>query len=225
LGGRQMGPWVAALSASASSSSAWSLLGVSGAAYAWGLSALWLIPACIGGFALNWFVVAPKLRAQSASSGALTVTDVLAGPRGATRPGAQAVARVASAIVIVSLLVYVASQFHGAGKTFAQTFDMDLRAAVLLGAGIVSLYTLLGGFWAVSITDTIQGFVMAAAAVVVPVAAIDAVGGFAGMWAGIQSSSVEGFASFGRGFAPISAIGFVVGLLGIGIGYPGQPHV
>ena len=47
LGGRKLGPAVAALSASASSSSAWSLLGVSGAAFAWGLPAIWLIPATL----------------------------------------------------------------------------------------------------------------------------------------------------------------------------------
>ena len=34
LGGRGLGPWVASISAAASSSSAWSLLGVSGAAFA-----------------------------------------------------------------------------------------------------------------------------------------------------------------------------------------------
>lgn len=62
LGGRGLGPWVAAISASASSSSAWTLLGVSGAAYAWGLPALWLFPATVGGFLLNWVWVAPRLR-------------------------------------------------------------------------------------------------------------------------------------------------------------------
>ncbi|NNC76643.1 MAG: sodium/proline symporter, partial [Woeseiaceae bacterium] len=61
LAGRGLGPWVAAISASASSSSAWTLLGVSGAAYAWGLPALWLFPATVGGFLLNWLWVAPRL--------------------------------------------------------------------------------------------------------------------------------------------------------------------
>lgn len=225
LGGRRMGPWVAALSASASSSSAWSLLGVSGAAYSWGLGAAWLIPSCIGGFLINWYLIAPRLRRYSAAHGALTVTDVLSGPRGPDAPGAMAVARVASAIVLVSLLVYVASQFHGAGKTFAETFDMELRSAVLLGAAIVSFYTLLGGFWAVSLTDTIQGFVMAGAAVVVPIAALIAVGGLDALWAGMQASTVTGYASLTRDMTPVVALGFVVGLLGIGIGYPGQPHV
>ena len=122
LGGRRLGPWVAALSASASSSSAWTLLGVSGAAYAWGLSALWIVPACVGGFALNWYVLAPRLRSHSAAEGSITVTDVLAG----TGELARTIRVVASSIVIVSLVTYVASQFQGAGKTFAETFEVSM---------------------------------------------------------------------------------------------------
>ena len=101
------------------------------------------------------------------AEGSLTVTDVLAGPPGT--PGSTAIRRLCTAIVLVSLLAYVAAQFQGAGKTFHQTFAMSMPAAVLLGGGIIVLYTLLGGFWAVSITDTLQGLVMAGAAVIVPV--------------------------------------------------------
>lgn len=223
LGGRQLGPVVAALSASASSSSAWTLMGVSGAAYLWGVSAVWLLPACVGGFLLNWYVLAPRLRAYSHRTGALTVTDVLAGPR--HEPGARWVARTASAIVLISLLAYVASQFHGAGKTFAETFEMDLVTAVLLGSGIIIVYTLLGGFWAVSVTDALQGLVMAGASIAVPIAAFGAVGGWGGMMAGVAASPVEGFGSLTRNMTTAGGVGFVAGLLGIGLGYPGQPHV
>ena len=82
LGGRNLGAAVAALSASASSSSAWSLLGVSGAAFAWGLPAVWLIPSTLGGFLINWFLIAPRLSRQSRESGALTLTEFIAGPPG-----------------------------------------------------------------------------------------------------------------------------------------------
>ena len=54
LGGRRLGPLVAAISASASSSSAWTLLSVSGMAYLWGWPALWLFPATLSGFIINW---------------------------------------------------------------------------------------------------------------------------------------------------------------------------
>lgn len=223
LGGRRLGPWVAAISASASSSSAWTLLGVSGAAYAWGLGALWILPACVGGFLLNWLLLGPRLRRLSADDGSLTVTDVLAGPPGS--PGSRAVRGLCTAIVLLSLLAYVAAQFQGAGKTFHQTFAMDTPTAVLLGAGIIVLYTLLGGFWAVSITDTLQGLVMAAAAVLVPAVALGAVGGPGALYEALAQVDAPGYGSLVRGLPGAAALGFVLGLLGIGLGYPGQPHV
>ena len=78
LAGRGLGPWVAAISASASSSSAWTLLGVSGAAYAWGLPALWLFPATVGGFLINWVWVAPRLRRLAHEEHAVTLSEVIA---------------------------------------------------------------------------------------------------------------------------------------------------
>ena len=213
LGGRQLGPWVAAISASASSSSAWTLLGVSGAAYQWGLGAVWLLPSCVGGFVLNWFVLAPALRRASHRTGALTVTELLAGKH-------RGIAAVASAIVLLSLCTYVAAQFQGAGKTFNETFGWSIESSILLGSAIVVVYTLLGGFWAVSLTDTIQGLLMAATAVLLPVAALMSVG-----IDQLVTEAPEGFFSLTRNMAPAAAAGFIFGLLGIGLGYPGQPHV
>ncbi|MFQ5738868.1 MAG: sodium/proline symporter [Acidobacteriota bacterium] len=223
LGGRRIGPLVAALSAAASSSSAWTLLGVSGAAYAWGLSALWIFPSCVGGFLLNWYVLAPALRQVSHERGAITVTEVLAGPPG--RPLRGAISLAASLIILVSLGAYVASQFQGAGKTFSETFGLSPTTSILIGSGIVILYTLLGGFWAVSLTDTLQGLVMVAAAVVLPSASLLAVGGPEGLMVGLSSVQVEGFLSLTQNLPVAAAVGFILGLLGIGIGYPGQPHV
>ena len=224
LGGRRLGPAVAALSAAASSSSVWTLLGVSGFAYAKGLAAIWLLPACVGGFALNWFVLAPALRRRAHASRAITVTELLAGPPG-TR-GRRAVVLLASAIVLVSLLTYVAAQFHGAGVAFVATFDMDFAHAVLIGSGVVVFYTLLGGFWAVSLTDTLQGLLMAVAAMVLPVLALLRVdlSALAGDLSGDPSAGGLLAAATG-GLAPAAAFGLVLGLLGIGLGYPGQPHV
>jgi sodium/proline symporter len=221
LGGRRLGAMVAALSASASSSSAWTLLGVSGAAYAWGVSAIWLFPACVGGFCLNWFLLAPRLRRLSHRSGALTTTDVLAGHG----PGSHRLRVLASLIILVSLCTYIASQFQGAGKTFSETFDLPLHGSILIGSGIVVLYTLLGGFWAVSLTDTLQGMMMALSALVIPVAAVVAVGGPAAVVEGMGAVPVDGYMSPVRGAPLVVGAGFVLGLLGIGLGYPGQPHV
>ncbi len=223
LGGRGLGPVVAAISAAASSSSAWTLLGVSGAAYVWGVSSLWIFPSCVGGFLLNWFLLAPALQRYSHRNGDITVTEVLAGPHGA--PCRRAVSVTASLIVLASLGTYVASQFQGAGKTFSETFGISITSSILIGSGIVVFYTLLGGFWAVSVTDTLQGGVMALSAALLPVAALIGVGGVSGLAQGLSQVEVDGYMSLTRNLPPVAALGFILGLLGIGIGYPGQPHV
>jgi sodium/proline symporter len=220
LAGRGLGAWVAAISASASSSSAWTLLGVSGAAYAWGLPALWIFPSTVGGFLVNWAWVAPRLQRLAAAEKAVTLSEVIAPPAIGRRR--HVVLRVAALIIVFCFTFYIASQFEAAGKAFESVFDLSKESSILIGAAIVLIYTLLGGFWAVSVTDTLQGLLMFAAAVLLPVAALAAVGGFGAL--------ADGLAAVGDSGSPIGAGGlvavfFVLGILGIGIGYPGQPHV
>lgn len=216
LGGRQLGGWVAALSASASSSSAWTLLGVSGAAYAWGLSAIWLFPATVGGFLLNWFVIAPRLMKASRADGSLTLTQFVAGSGSWSRR----IRLLSSVVIVFSFLFYIAAQFQAAGLAFASSFGLSAHISIAVGVAVVVAYTLLGGFWAVSVTDSLQGLLMVVAAVILPVAALIAVGG--------PGALAEAFAEGAGAFGPragIVAVGFVMGTLGIGLGYPGQPHV
>ncbi len=219
LGGRKLGPWVAALSASASSSSAWTLLGVSGAAYLWGLPAIWLFPATLSGFLLNWFWVAPRLSVHSQRIGALTLTDVLA-----TSDSGESIKELrwmASVIILFSFVFYIASQFDAAGQSFQSTFGMNKNSSIILGAGIILIYTLLGGFWAVSVSDTLQGFMMALSAIILPVVAVTKAG-FGEIISNLSSQSLFLAPS---GMGGIVALGFILGTMGIGIGYPGQPHV
>jgi sodium/proline symporter len=235
LGGRKLGPLVAALSASASSSSAWSLLGVSGAAFAWGLPAIWLIPATLSGFLINWYLIAPRLARQSRAGGAITLTEFIAGPRG--DPARLTIMRLGAAVILFSFTFYIAAQFQAAGTTFASVLEVPLGTAIVIGAAVVLIYVWLGGFWAASVTDTVQGLLMAFSALLLPLLALASVGGplelaaslvpdataaggggaaeLAGHWTGLWT---------GQASLP-AAIGFVLGLFGIGLGYPGQPHV
>src|SRR6056297_2312006 len=203
LGGRRLGPWLAALSGSASSSSAWTLLAVSGAAYSWGLSALWLFPATLGGFLINWFLIAP------AEFGAARKT----------------VLRVAAVIVLFCFIFYIASQFEGAGKAFQSHFGWPREAAILTGVAIVLAYTFLGGFWAVSVSDMVQGLMMVAAAVLVPAAALVALGGVGELAPRLVATASPIELSLTGPFTGAMGVAFVLGTLGIGLGYPGQPHV
>jgi sodium/proline symporter len=223
LAGRGLGPWVAAISASASSSSAWTLLGVSGAAYAWGLPALWLFPATVGGFVLNWLWVAPRLQRLAREEGAITLSEVIAPAKiGAMR---QLILRAAALIIVFCFIFYIASQFEAAGKAFESVFGLSKQTSILVGAGIVLAYTILGGFWAVSVTDSIQGLLMVVAAIVLPASALFAVGGFDPLVGGLVELGNTGSPIVDSAFGALTGLFFVLGLFGIGINYPGQPHV
>ena len=223
LGGRRLGPAVAALSASTSSSSAWSLLGVSGAAYAWGLQAAWLLPAVLTGFVINWYWVAPRLYGASRDSNALTLVEFLAGPR--EQAGSRPIRWLGALAILFSFTFYVASQFQAAGDTFASVLPVDRGTAISIGALIVLAYVLLGGFWAASVSDALQGLLMLAIAIVLPLAAVAAVGGPGSMLAGLGALDEPGLLAIVDQPDRLSALVFVAGLFGIGLGYPGQPHV
>jgi len=223
LGGRGLGPFVAALSYSASAASAWTLLGLSGAAWVLGLPALWIAVGATLTMLVAWFWIAPRLMNWTRERGQITLTDFLvddvSGPQRAVLVG------LVSMIILVSFTMYVAAQFQGAGQTFASTFGWSIQASIAIGAAIILVYTLLGGFWAVSVTDSIQGGLMAVTAVLLPVAALVAVGGPAGLIEGLHASTTPEQLSFTGGHAGLIGIGVVVGGLAVGIGTFGQPQL
>ncbi len=223
LGGRQLGPWVAGLSASASSSSAWSLLGVSGTAYAVGMEAFWFLPGVLGGYLFSWFWVAPRLREAAEQDDAVTLSELLFGRYDIN--GSNPVIRSASIIILVSFMFYVAAQFQGAGLAFSSSFDLTPTVAILVGAFIVLIYTLIGGFWAVAVTDAVQAALMVSVAALLPVLCLFEIGGFSGLLDGMAAVDDEVFRSFTGKYSGLAAVGFVLGMLGPGVAYCGQPHV
>lgn len=213
LSGRRLGPWVAALAQGATQSSAWTLAGVSGAAFLWGRSAAWIWVSVVSGYVVNWLWIAPRLRRLSAADGSLSLVQLLFG--GAARRRQR---RVAAVIILLSFLFYVAAQFEAAGQAFAVTLGLPVAACIAIGAAITVAYTLAGGFWAASVTDFVQGMLMLVIAVVLPAAGIAAVGGFDAVLAAADAPSPSAPAAAG-------GVAFIAGVFGIGLGAFGQPHV
>jgi len=222
LGGRSLGPFVAAISYAASASSAWTLLGVSGAAFATGLGAIWMLPGIVSAHIITWFWLAPKMHRQSHQHQHMTFSDVIAHrTNGAQR---RIILMIASLIILICFICYIASQFQAAGNTFSSNFSINRHESIILGGIIILIYTWLGGFWAVSVTDAAQGTLMLIAAVALPVTALFAVGGIDGLIQGMSSVSTPEQLSFNAGNVGMLGIGFAFGLAFIGLGAFGQPQ-
>lgn len=223
LGGRALGPWVAGLSYAASTSSAWVLLGFSGFVYAVGLSALWMVPGILGGYVVMWVWFGPRMRAESAAENQVTLGEFLAAR--ATGTGRIAILWAGALLVLFCFIFYIAAQFGAAAIAFENQFALGRLESVLIGAGIILLYSLLGGFWAVSFTDTLQGAMMALIAILLPVLTLIAAGGPVEVWAALQATAPEGYLSLTGNRAFFIFIGFALGVAGIGLGTFGQPQL
>jgi sodium/proline symporter len=230
LAGRSLSGPVAALSASASSESGWVTLGLVGWAFAHGVSAYWVIPGCLLGYLFNWFVLAGKMNDRARALSALTLPDFFAFNFNERKPLLRTLAVL---VILAAMLAYVSGQFAAAGKAFSASFDgVDYRVGVLIGAAIVLVYTVTGGFRAVCWTDFLQALLMVGALVVFPVYLLLAHGGYGFVTNQLAAATPEGMPEgellrFIPSMAGPALIGFLLGhgALGINFGYPGQPHV
>ena len=221
--GTGLGPWVAGLSYAASTSSAWVLLGFTGLVFTKGFVALWLIPGIFGGYILTWLVMGPRLNAETAVRGHITIIDFITGDLEA---GWKRVVGIVCALMILFCFVfYISAQFQAAGTALVGVLDVNNTQAILLGAAVIVIYCLLGGFWAASVTDTLQAGVMMIACILVPVAAFMAAGGFAHISHGLNTNVPAEYFSFTGGAVGMAGIGAAMGLMGTGLGALGQPQL
>lgn len=176
LGGRNMGPTVSALSAGASDMSSWLLMGLPGALYVAGLLNAWIAIGLSVGMFLNWLFVAKRLRIYTeVIDNSITIPDYFE-----TRfSDDKHILRLISAIVILVFFVsYISSGLIAGAKLFEQTFHIDYQLSLMIGAGIIVVYTFFGGYLAVCWTDLLQGMLMMLALIVVPIVMLDKIGGF-----------------------------------------------
>ena len=167
LGGRSMGPWVTAMSAQASDMSAWLLMGLPGSILAFGLGQAWIGIGLALGTALNWILVARRLRRFSQAAGdAITLPQYLSN-RFVTKSKTLQV--VCAIVFLVCFTVYVASAFVAGANVFTSMFNIEKGTAMIIFAAILIVYTFLGGYKAVCWTDFFQGLLMLVAVLAVPI--------------------------------------------------------
>ena len=218
LADRDLNPWVAALSAGASDMSGWLLMGLPGTLYVSGLVEGWIAVGLTVGALANWLLVAPRLRAYTeVANNSITVPSFLDNRLHDTH---RLLRWSSGLIILVYFTFYVSSGMVSGGLFFKSSFGQEYHTGMLLLAGITVFYTFFGGFMGASYTDMVQGLLMLAALIAVPVVTIINLGGVGPVVESISQVSPDALSIFaGTTFAGI------VSSLAWGLGYFGQPHI
>ena len=215
LGGRQMGPWVSALSAGASDMSAWVLMGLPASIYAFGIGQAWVAIGLAIGYAVSWTVEAPRLRRFTiVANDAITVPQYLTNRFVSKSKALQIICAI---IFLAAYTIYAASSMKACGTLFHTVIGIDATLAMYLAAAIIVGYTFLGGFSAVCWTDFFQGMLMLAALLIAPIFALIVIKG-----GGAAESVADLPANYWNLFSSWKDI---VSGLGWGLGYFGMPHI
>lgn len=193
LGGRSLGPWIAAMSAEASDMSGWLLMGLPGVAYWCGVSdAAWTAIGLAVGTYLNWLLVARRLRSYSVVAGdAITIPEFFSAR---FREKKKVLLIISAFFILIFFTVYASSCFVTCGKLFSTLFGLPYQWMMIAGALFVIFYTVVGGFLAESASDFMQAMVMIFALSVVLITGTAAAGGFSAV--AENAAKIPGFASF-----------------------------
>ncbi|MBE7081232.1 MAG: sodium/proline symporter PutP [Clostridiales bacterium] len=239
LGGRSLGPWVAAMSAEASDMSGWLLMGLPGVAYWCGLAdAAWTAIGLAVGTYVNWLIIAKRLRNYSVAAGnSITLPEFFSNRFNEKK---KVLLSISAIFILIFFTVYASSCFVTCGKLFSTLFDTDYHTMMILGAAFVVFYTFIGGFLAESASDFMQAIVMIFALVVVLVVGVVNAGGIGQvienaksidgyfMLTGIASPEVDANGVQISGlFGEAQPYGFlsIISTLAWGLGYFGMPQV
>ncbi|MBQ4837062.1 sodium/proline symporter PutP [Pseudoalteromonas luteoviolacea] len=216
LGGRNLPPSVAALSAGASDMSGWILMGLPGAMFLTGFSSTWIAVGLVIGAFLNYLLVAPRLRVYTeVANDAITIPDYFANR---FEDNSNALRIVSAIVIIVFFTLYTSSGVVAGGKLFENSFGMSYETGLYVTTGVVVLYTLFGGFLAVSLTDFVQGCIMFIALVLVPLVTFSLLE--QPLSATLNELNPEMLTWVGAG----GVIG-IISAMSWGLGYFGQPHI
>ena len=226
LGGRDLHPFVAALSAGASDMSGWLLMGLPGALFLTGMSEIWIVIGLVLGAWANWTWVAPRLRSYSEVAGnSITLPSFF---ENRLRDNSRALRVIAAIIIIFFFTFYVSSGMVAGGRYFESTFDGSYMTGMLVVAIVTVVYTFVGGFLAVSYTDVVQGLMMFSALVIVPIMALISLDNPAEIFSFASENpygtlGIENPDYFNL-VAGVSAA-VIIGNVAWGLGYFGQPHI
>ncbi|QLG50994.2 sodium:solute symporter family transporter [Natrinema halophilum] len=186
------GPVWVGLAVGATACSAAATLGNPGLVYSYGWSGMWYGYG-YGLMVIAWAVSAYQLNRFSRDLGANSLPDFFG------KRFQSPFLRAFSAIVTLFLAFYIAGQFAGASLAITEMTPLTYTNGILIGAGIIVLYVMIGGAHAEILNSAIQGAFMLILGVIVIAAGFMSVGGIGEMNAAVvaQNPSLGANSMFG----------------------------
>lgn len=223
IGGRSMGGLVLAMTLVATYTSASSFLGGPGLAADWGLTQSWVAAIQIGTAFLTLGVLGKKMAIISRRINAVSITDYFK-----ARYNSPAVVILCGLCLVVFFITQMVAQFIG-GATLVETVTgLPYWAGLALFGVIVILYTSIGGFKAVVMTDTLQGIIMTIGTFLLLFFVIKAGGGMGEITSQLNATNpgwdLLGKGPFSEGLSTLSP-GYMISFwVLVGVGVLGLPQ-
>lgn len=182
-GGRNLGPWVFALTYGSTYLSASTFIGNTGTAYKAGMAYLMMPVAQVVLLPLGLIFFSHGLRRVSVRLNAMTLPEYIS-----KRFKSNFASIIASVVIIIFMVPYMVGVIKGGALSLASLLGLSYEVAVFLVAGVACVYLIFGGYMARCYTDVIQGLLMAFGMLAVLVAGFFIVGGPTEIAAGVAAS-------------------------------------
>ncbi len=222
LAGRKLPYWVVAFSTNATGESGWLLLGLTGMGYAVGAQAYWVVVGEVIGVGLSWVLVSRRLKRLGDASESITVPDVLTAK---FNDSWHLIRGLAVLIILVMVTAYVSAQMIATGKAISSFTEMNYATGIFVGAAIIIGYTFVGGYKAVSYTDVLQGALMLAGLIFVPLVAIHSAGGWGQIVARLPDVEPGFLSMFSVAQGGIGGWIVLISFVGVGLPFLGVPQL
>lgn len=222
LAGKKLPFWVVAFSTNATGESGWLLLGLTGMGYAVGARAYWVVVGEVVGIALSWWLMSRRLKRLSDDTHSITVPDVLAAK---FKDRWHLIRGIGVCVILTMVTVYISAQMVATGKAVDSFTEFNYETGIYLGAAIIIAYTFIGGYKAVSYTDVLQGVLMLAGLIAVPLVAISSAGGWGSLSANLSAQDPALLNLFSFTSDGISGWVAVIGFLAVGLPFLGVPQL
>jgi sodium/proline symporter len=222
LAGKKLPFWVVAFSTNATGESGWLLLGLTGMGYAVGAQAYWVVVGEILGIALSWWLMSRRLKRFADATDSITVPDVLAAR---FNERWHLIRGIAVVIILTMVTIYITAQMVASGKALNGFVGIDYKTGVVVGSAIIIAYTFIGGHKAVSYTDVLQGVLMLAGLIFVPLVAIQTAGGWNDVMANLAAQDPKLISMFSLTDGGVQGWVAAVSFIAIGLPFLGVPQL